>query len=861
MTRNCRRFLCLVLAAFMLAALLPASVPGSSSAFADDTTLGKTIKDAVNFRVGPSMGDKMMFRIPINTVCTVLGQVAANGYSWFKAEARNPANNFVQTGYIRSDCFRLLTAEEAAAYNGSTVPVTAAPTAGPGTDTAAPAGTVGYVTNDGVNFRMEPNGQVIESLNRGTIVTVLTIPSVISAENWYKVEYNGRTGYIMSTFLNLNGSAPVVTPVVTAQPSNPDALGYVMTIKGSVNIRASVGGTSLTTVGKYVTMPYLLTPVRNGNYTWYFVQVNASLKGYIRSDCVKVVSGPGGDGGIVPTSAPTAAPSAVSGYVKTTMDYVNVRTGVWGNVIYVVQKGGTVYPFYNFTVSNGITWYYIYSPAFGYAYIHGNFVTVTDEGGSSETPVPPVTAVPTSTVPPSVVTPTPTPAPLTPTGYVSTTVDAVNVRADAWGKLLGQIQKKGTVMPYYGAPKVVSGNNWYYVNVPNIGYGYILGKFLKVTEDGGSTGTPVPPVTPTPTPESTTPSSVTPTPTPAGITPTGYVSTTADAVNVRADAWGKLLGQVKNKGTVLPYYGAPKVVSGNNWYYVNVPNIGYGYILGKFLKLTDEGGSSVTPTPTPGSPAIITPSPMVVNTPESGQTTDVVSEASYTTLKAGSSGPAVQNLVQELINQGYYKYALTSNYTSSVENAVRAFQAAKGLATDGIAGSNTQHALFNTVPVGTADRTNMAMTIYPAEKIDWNTGGIQELWQKGSNVKVYDVKTGLVWWAHRWSGGLHVDAEPLSAADTAVLCKIYGVSKASDIKESTHWQRRPCLVTIGTRTFACSLYGVPHNLDGDTIKNNNFEGQLCIHFTNSKIHKSGKVDSNHEAAIQYAWENAPNGHK
>jgi len=123
------------------------------------------------------------------------------------------------------------------------------------------------------------------------------------------------------------------------------------------------------------------------------------------------------------------------------------------------------------------------------------------------------------------------------------------------------------------------------------------------------------------------------------------------------------------------------------------------------------------------------------------------------------------------------------------------------------------------------------------------------------------VYTGLVWWAHRWAGGLHVDAEPLTAADTATLCKIYGVSKASDIKENTHWQRRPCLITIGTRTFACSLYGVPHNPDGNTIKDNNYDGQLCIHFTNSKIHKSGKVDSNHEAAIQYAWENAPNGHK
>ena len=76
------------------------------------------------------------------------------------------------------------------------------------------------------------------------------------------------------------------------------------------------------------------------------------------------------------------------------------------------------------------------------------------------------------------------------------------------------------------------------------------------------------------------------------------------------------------------------------------------------------------------------------------------------------------------------------------------------------------------------------------------------------------------------------------------------------------WQRRPCLVTIGTRTFACSLYGVPHNYPkGDTIPDNEYRGQACLHFTNSKTHDSNKVDSGHQAAIEYAYENAPNGHK
>ena len=212
------------------------------------------------------------------------------------------------------------------------------------------------------------------------------------------------------------------------------------------------------------------------------------------------------------------------------------------------------------------------------------------------------------------------------------------------------------------------------------------------------------------------------------------------------------------------------------------------------------------------------------------------------------------NLVQELKNQGFYTGAVTSNYTTAVQQAVIAFQSAKGLTVDGIAGSQTQHALYGTVPPGTANTSDLTFTFYPVEKIDWFTGGIQQLWAKGANYKVYDVRTGIVWWAHRWSGGFHADIEPLTAADTARLCQIYGVDDAQDIWDNNLWQRRPCLVTIGTRTFACSLMGMPHNPDGDTIPNNNMTGQICMHFTNSKGHESGKVDSYHTKAIQEAYD-------
>ena len=78
---------------------------------------------------------------------------------------------------------------------------------------------------------------------------------------------------------------------------------------------------------------------------------------------------------------------------------------------------------------------------------------------------------------------------------------------------------------------------------------------------------------------------------------------------------------------------------------------------------------------------------------------------------------------------------------------------------DGIAGKQTQHALFGTVEPGADDYTDYNFQFYPAEKIDWYTGGIQQLWAKGASYKIYDVKTGIVWWARRWAGYSHADIE------------------------------------------------------------------------------------------------------
>ena len=433
-------------------------------------------------------------------------------------------------------------------------------------------------------------------------------------------------------------------------------------------------------------------------------------------------------------------------------------------------------------------------------------------------------------------------------GTVTTIMGGCNLRATMGGTMIKQIPKNVT-LAVLAKPMTKGGYTWYYVNADG-NKGYLRSDVVKYRSSGATSST-----TTNVTTDTTAATTTTETGSTAGSTDpnaTGYVMTTSPDVNLRVKAgYTSLIGKIKSKGTVMPYYGQPSTVKGVTWYNVRDNSLGMGYVHGSYVSIVNSDGSS-TPTPEPTE----APTGTVI----ASSTSQV--EASYGTLKVGNTGTAVKNLVQALKDRGYYSGSVTNKYTTAVEKAVRAFQKAQSISVDGIAGPATQHALYGTVPVGAADTSNLTMTLYPAEKIDWWTGGINNMWVKGTNYKIYDVKTGIVWWAHRWSGGYHADVEPLTAADTARLCKCYGVTTAQEIANRKLYQRRPSLITIGNRTFACSLYGVPHNYpEGDTISSNDMKGQICLHFTNSWTHGSKKVDSLHTEAIQYAWENAPNGHK
>ena len=129
-----------------------------------------------------------------------------------------------------------------------------------------------------------------------------------------------------------------------------------------------------------------------------------------------------------------------------------------------------------------------------------------------------------------------------------------------------------------------------------------------------------------------------------------------------------------------------------------------------------------------------------------------------------------------------------------------------------------------------------------AREMDWWDSDIQKIFARGVVAQITDVETGLSWRERRNGGTNHADCQPLTAADTAAMKKAYG-GKWS-------WDRRAVFVTINGVNYAASINGMPHG-DG-SIKDNNFNGHHCIHFTNSRTHGSNKVCPLHQAAIRKA---------
>ena len=197
----------------------------------------------------------------------------------------------------------------------------------------------------------------------------------------------------------------------------------------------------------------------------------------------------------------------------------------------------------------------------------------------------------------------------------------------------------------------------------------------------------------------------------------------------------------------------------------------------------------------------------------------------------GRVGNAViKEFQQALKDLGYYTAEITGKMGAKTEQAVKDFQRDHGLTADGRVGPATLQAIRTAVTGGASGGTGkFDPVIYNPKWPTYYTNVIKQGLSSGSNgATLTDIATGITFTIHVQSAGVsHVDAEPLTAADTAKLCQIYNRSTASSLP----YTRRGMVLTVNKMQFVCSIYPQPHGQQD--ITTNSFEGQFCIHFNGS----------------------------
>ena len=196
-----------------------------------------------------------------------------------------------------------------------------------------------------------------------------------------------------------------------------------------------------------------------------------------------------------------------------------------------------------------------------------------------------------------------------------------------------------------------------------------------------------------------------------------------------------------------------------------------------------------------------------------------------------------------LASLGYYSGKQTGNFGEKTRDAVVAFQKSKGLTADGVAGKRTLAAINAAYNAPSSNSSNASR----AERVRYeNFYNWRQRYSNGEYCTVYDFNTGYSWTLRIMTKDAHMDAEPATAEDTAMMNKAFG--------GKTTWTAKPVWVTFsdGT-TYIGSTHNTPHT--PYHLKDNNFDGHLCVHFPISmeKAIEIGPYATSHQECINEAW--------
>lgn len=160
---------------------------------------------------------------------------------------------------------------------------------------------------------------------------------------------------------------------------------------------------------------------------------------------------------------------------------------------------------------------------------------------------------------------------------------------------------------------------------------------------------------------------------------------------------------------------------------------------------------------------------------------------------------------------------------------------------------NSDGSVLGYVPGDCASPNPVEQSVDPRDYVvvmDWFDGGNRVL-KRGEYGMVYDIQSGVFFNIKRMGGTNHADIEPATLEDTAKLYSICGGEYS--------WDSRPVILIAGGKFVACAMNTMPHG--DETIYDNGYDGQCCLHMVNSRTHGSDKVNESHQEAIRdaYMW--------
>lgn len=212
-----------------------------------------------------------------------------------------------------------------------------------------------------------------------------------------------------------------------------------------------------------------------------------------------------------------------------------------------------------------------------------------------------------------------------------------------------------------------------------------------------------------------------------------------------------------------------------------------------------------------------------------------------------SEGMDVIMVQMRLRDLGYTSYRATGMYYGMTEKAVMDFQESNELDADGRLGEFTYDKLFSTDVVRKPKSAEVPVTSGPSlvgnpaeygELADWFEV-VDAAFPIGATATVKDFNSGISFDMKRTGGVNHAEVEPVDADAYDSYIEAFG--------GKPNWEKRSCIVVVGSNSYAGSLFG--NQMGEDTVSDNTMEGHTCLYFSGSFSHVYGFADKEHNQFV------------